>query len=401
MLTDNKNRFLEILYHLCFVVYTTLSIITFSPVIDKIWHIIDRRTMFTVANWGAVAVLAVIYIFKHHESKKEVALELFVAAVFTLASVTNQTVSNVFHLTQWTTFMVVGMFIICATVTTLKRISIVSLLTTLITVAAFHFASSADLIASLTKEHSGATAHYMGFLYYTHPSYYMLFAWLMYMYIRGEKKIGWIELLAEFAFLVYLHNYTTCRLASVCTFIAFAAYVVIVKLELIKLHWKFTNIVSVAGFPACAAFTFITGLLYSSENNILKIFNRALSGRLSLVNRAFDRYNISLLGRIIKPMENESYFYLDSCYAYALFGCGLVFFAVVMAMYTYMCYYACKKNDKSLLVWLATLAIFGIVGDVWVHISYTSLILGFFIFFRENNILKKPQKVSVSADSSI
>ena len=401
MLNDNKNRVLEILYHLCFVVYTTLSIIAFSPVIDEIWHIIDRRTMFTVANWGATAVLAIIYIFKHHESKKEVILELFIASVFILASLTNQTVSNVFHLTQWTTFMVVGMFIICATVTTFKRISIVSLATTLITVAAFHFASHADLIASYTKNHSGATAHFMGFLYYTHPSYYMLFAWLMYMYIRGEKKIGWIELLAEFALLVYLHNYTTCRLASVCTFIALIAYVIIVKLELIKLHWKFTGIVSIAGFSICAAFTFITGLLYSPANTILSKINSVLSGRLHLVNLAFDRYNISLFGRLIKPMENESYFYLDSCYAYSLFGCGLVFFVVVMAMYTYMCYYACKKNDKSLLVWLATLAIFGIVGDVWVHISYTPLILGFFIFLRESSALKKSEKNSVSTDNII
>ena len=133
----------------------------------------------------------------------------------------------------------------------------------------------------------------------------------------------------------------------------------------------------------------------------MKKFNSLLSGRLSLVHRAFDRYDLELFGRIVKPLETEGYFYLDACYAYALFGCGIVFFAVVMIIYSYMCYHACKTNDRYLLVWLATLAIFGIVGDVWVHISYTPAVLGFFIFLRESAAAKKAKVTpSASADTA-
>ena len=52
-------------------------------------------------------------------------------------------------------------------------------------------------------------------------------------------------------------------------------------------------------------------------------------------------------------------------------------------MFSYMAYYSCKTNNKPLFVWLATLAIFGIVGDVWVGITYTPLLLGFFQMFKE------------------
>ena len=383
MATNRRDKLLETAYLACFVIYTTISIIAFSPAYDKFDHIIGQGMQLKVANWGAFAVLAIIYIFKEHQSVKEITAELFIVVLFIITTFTNQTVDSVFLLTQWTTFAVVGMFIACATVTTFKRITAVSLITTLITVAAFFVAANMGIIANFTEGHNGATAHFMGFSYYSHPSYYMTFAWLAYMYLRGEKIIGWIELFAEAAALYLLHSYTTCRLANVCTFVALILYIVFVKLDLIKLRWKFTHIVSVAGFSAAAIFTLLTGYFFSYENAVLAKLNTVINGRLNLVNLAFDRYNITLFGRIIKPLEGEWYFYLDSGYAYALFGCGLVFFLVVLGIYSYMCHHACKTNDRCLLVWLATLAVFGIVGDVWVHISYTPLILGLFIFIRE------------------
>ena len=385
MTANRRNKILETAYLACFVIYTTLSIIAFSPAYDKFDHIISQQMQFTVANIGAAIVLAVIYVFKDHHSKKEIISELLIVVIFAIATFTNQTVDSVFLLTQWTMFAVAGLFIACATVTTFKRISAVSLITTLATVAVFFIAANTGIIANLTSDHKGAVAHYMGFLYYSHPSYYMTFAWLAYMYLRGEKKLGYIELFAEAAALYLLHSYTTCRLANVCTFVALILYIVFVKLDLIKLRWKFTYIVSVAGFSIAAIFTLLTGYLYSQENAILVKFDSLITGRLKLVNRAFDRYDITLFGRIIKPLEGEGYFYLDSGYAYALFGCGLVFFLVVIGIYSYMCHHACKTNDRCLLVWLATLAVFGIVGDVWVHISYTPLILGFFIMLRDHN----------------
>ena len=392
MIKNKNNICLEVLYHFCFIVYTTLSLFAFSPVVYKFSPYISQKELFTIANWVAFAVLTLIYILKPHKNKKEVLAELSVAVVFIIATFTNQTVSNVFHLTQWTMFFVVGMFIVCATVTTFKRISITSLLTTVITFIGFSYASSRNIIEHIVGYHGDMIAHYMGYYYYSHPSYYMLFAWVTYMYIRGEKKIGWIELFVEAAALYKLHTYTTCRLANVCTIAALVFYIILVKLDLINLQWKITRIVSTTAFGFASVATLLSGFIYSSSNAILDKIKGILSGRLYLVNAAFERYNIKLFGRLISPMENEGYFYLDSCYAYSLFGCGLVFFLIVIVMYSYMCYHACKTNNRHLLVCLLTLAVFGMVGDVWVHISYTPLILGFFIFLRESNCFSKSIK---------
>ena len=94
---------------------------------------------------------------------------------------------------------------------------------------------------------------------------------------------------------------------------------------------------------------------------------------------AFQRYDLNLFGRLIIPHEGGTYFFLDAGYSYELFGCGIVFYIVILAMYSYMHYYACKTDNKPLFIWLTTLMVFGIVGDIWVGISYTAIILGFFI----------------------
>jgi len=192
-----------------------------------------------------------------------------------------------------------------------------------------------------------------------------------------------------------LYKVTTCRLGFLCAAGAFVLYIIIIKLKLIKLEWKITKFGAVLGFPAFAAFTLLTGFFYSSSNFILIKFNKMINGRVLMVHEAFNRYDLNLFGRLIIPHTDGVYFFLDAGYAYELFGCGIVFFIVVLAMYSYMFYYACKTDDKPLFIWLATLMVFGIVGDVWVGISYTAIILGFFIMFKDRkNILKADSKKS-------
>ena len=118
--------------------------------------------------------------------------------------------------------------------------------------------------------------------------------------------------------------------------------------------------------------------------------NSMISGRIALNYEAFQRYDLNLFGRLIIPHEGGTYFFLDAGYSYELFGCGIVFYIVILAMYSYMHYYACKTDNKPLFIWLTTLMVFGIVGDIWVGISYTAIILGFFIMFKDRkNIVKK------------
>jgi len=395
MLKTKKEHLLETIYLLCLFEYICVSLFTISYVAEFIDRYINHTTLAIANNWFIAAVLVVIYLIKPHESKKDMILEIMTFVLFVIVTFTNQNVDSVFYLNQCTIFFVIGLFMICAPTTTFKRITATSLAASLFIFAVNFYLSQNGYVYDLVVERFGTYAHSYGYYYYAQPSYYMLFAWLAYMYVRGKKEIGWIELTAEFGLQYLLYKVTTCRLGFLCAAGAFVLYIIIIKLKLIKLEWKITKFGAVLGFPAFAAFTLLTGFFYSSSNFILIKFNKMINGRVLMVHEAFNRYDLNLFGRLIIPHTDGVYFFLDAGYAYELFGCGIVFFIVVLAMYSYMFYYACKTDDKPLFIWLATLMVFGIVGDVWVGISYTAIILGFFIMFKDRkNILKADSKKS-------
>ncbi len=385
-----KDKILETTYLACYVLYFVFSLMFFSPVGEHLSKYIGQGDGLKITNYCAMAVLFVIYIFKPHNDKKRLIGELLIVFIFAMASFSNQRVSSIFYLSQWTMYITIGFFIACSSVTDFKRIAIACLATS---VAMFCLLNLSYLTGYVeegyaTRFYDWSTGffipgHYMGYYYFTHPSYYSACAWMIYMYLRGKKQIGWIELFAEFGVLYLLYRHTTCRLGFVCVCVTFALYIVVVKLNLIRLEWKFTRIAAAAGFPLAAIFTLLCGYFYSPENPILSKINKMISGRFALTKLAFERYNINLFGRPITYFDDGTYFYLDSAYTHALWGCGLIFFILVIAMFSYMAYYSCKTNNKPLFVWLATLAIFGIVGDVWVGITYTPLLLGFFQMFKE------------------
>lgn len=398
MINERKNKYLEISYLILLFSYICISVFVISFMKELIDRYINHHLVIIAANWIVAALLGVIYLLKPHPSIKDTIIELLVFALFIVVTITNQTVDIVYNLNQCTIFFVIGLFMICAPVTTFRRIAAVSLAASLFIFVANFSASHFGIITDYIVYHYGVEkyGHSLGYYYYAQPSYYMLFAWLAYMYIRGKKEIGWIELIAEFAFQYLIYDITTCRLGFLCAVGAFALYIAVVKLRLIRLNWKITRLGAIAGFPAFAAFTLLSGYFYNPDNVLLSKLNGILSGRIAMVYEAFNRYDINLFGRLIIPHEGGPYFFLDAGYSYELFGCGIIFYVIVLAMYSYMHYYACKTDDKPLFIWLTTLMVFGVVGDVWVGISYTAIILGFFIMFKDHkSIIKKSDTATV------
>ena len=396
MIKVQKNKLSEYIYLIILFLYICISVFCISPMCDFIDKYTSHKSLLIAFNWFTAVVLVILYIIKPHNNIKHTLLELFTAALFIIVTITNQTVTSVFYLNQCTIFFVIGLFMICADITTFKRITAASLAASLFIFAVLSTLAYTGIINDVTVERFGTVAHSFGYYYYAQPSYYMLFAWLAYMYIRDKKEIGWIELIAEYAFQYLIYYITTCRLGFVCATFTFALYVIIVKLKFIKLDWKITRIGAIAGFPATAFFLMLFSYFYSPDNVVMSKLNGIISGRIAMNYEAFQRYDLNLFGRLIIPHEGGTYFFLDAGYSYELFGCGIVFYIVILAMYSYMHYYACKTDNKPLFIWLTTLMVFGIVGDIWVGISYTAIILGFFIMFKDHkSIIKKSDTATV------
>ena len=101
-----------------------------------------------------------------------------------------------------------------------------------------------------------------------------------------------------------------------------------------------------------------------------------MNHRLSLSRIALQRYEISLFGNLIKALESDTYFYLDSGYLYLLLGYGLVVFLVIMSAYMIVFRYALKSNDKKLFIWCIIVSVFSFVNNIIVDVNINPLLFG-------------------------
>ena len=176
MIKTLKNKFLEPLYLLSLFTYICIALFTFSFMAELIDRYVNHTSLAVAANWGIAAVLVVIYMLKPHENIKEVILEILTAVLFVIVTYTNQNTDNMFYMNQCTVFFVIGLFMICATVTDFKKIAATSLAASLFIFAANFSASQLGIITDSIVERFGTQAHSYGYYYYAQPSYYMLFA---------------------------------------------------------------------------------------------------------------------------------------------------------------------------------------------------------------------------------
>ena len=380
---SSKEKYLEIAYLILLFQYICLSIFIFSKMYYFITdHFIECLTLLKYVNFGTAIALIVIYILKKHNGVKEILLQTALVLLFSIVCYNNQRIW--IYSNQSTFFVVIALFMVCATCTNFEKITKISLFTVLFCVLTNFVFSQTGLIEDVLEPRFGGTAHAFGFHHYSIPYYYMLFVWLAYIFLR-KKELPWAEIVAEYMFSVFLYKLTTSRLALICSTISFLMYVVIVKLKAVKLTWKITKIFAAVGFPLMALGTNIVAIIYSDLINFgwFGKINGMLSGRLYMNYVAMQRYDIKLFGQTIIPYENGEFFFLDSGYMYELIGGGIIFYIFILAMYSFMNYYACKTNNKLLFIWITTIMIFTFVNDVWVSIAYTPIMLAFFIFLKD------------------
>lgn len=87
------------------------------------------------------------------------------------------------------------------------------------------------------------------------------------------------------------------------------------------------------------------------------------------------------------------YFYIDSGYIYAILGYGVLFTLVVIFMYSYLIYYATKRNDKNLFIWLIIVLVFTVVNNTWVSLAVNPVLMCFPIVFRSRNSMEERDKI--------
>ena len=157
-------------------------------------------------------------------------------------------------------------------------------------------------------------------------------------------------------------------------------------------------------FPLGAFITLFIMVFYNTANPIWQALNAFSSGRLKLMHTGYLSYPITLFGqRIINNTGVVSfldsgylirqrigaYFYIDSGFAYAILGYGLLITIFMLLLYSMLCVHSCRTNNKVLFIWLVSLMLFTISNNVWLSVSYSPLMLMALSTFRQINMSHK------------
>ena len=67
------------------------------------------------------------------------------------------------------------------------------------------------------------------------------------------------------------------------------------------------------------------------------------------------------------------YFYIDSGYVFSFLSYGIIFFCLLIAMYTFLSRYAIKNNQIKLAVWCLMICIYSVINDVMFNTALNPL----------------------------
>ena len=300
--------------------------------------------------------------------------------------------ATVAYTTGQDTLLVYVLFIITAGGVKKEKIIWTSILGTLPIVLLIFLASYAGIIPDRTyMREGGQLAHSLGFIYYSSYPYIILFNFISYVNVR-KKSLHWIELAVAAAINYMIYQISTLRLSYYLMFGAIVMYILLEKFRIFDLRKKLFGFLSLLVFPTAFTITILGALKYDPWRRFWREANDMLSGRISLSQKAFERYSLKLFGQVIKnnnmingKVVTNNYFYIDSGFVYALLGYGVFMTLLLIVIYSCMLKKSCKDNNKKMFIWLVILAVFTIINNVWISIHFNCLLILFIPYMNERS----------------
>lgn len=223
-------------------------------------------------------------------------------------------------------------------------------------------------------------AHDIGFKYYGYYAYLGMGFVQCCLYLwRRRLNVVKILFLILFSYVFFLLSTTRLQLYACVAFII--AIIVLPHFPKKILNNKFLAIIAIVAYPLICFIQY-----YVSKYFILSLFydgydelNHAMSGRLSLNEEAFIRYDVNLWGNDLDFNAGTNYkgeyFYIDSGYLHVLLGDGLVFISMILLMYSILTYKIFKARAYYLYIWIAIYAVLNISNGFLVALLANPILL--------------------------
>ena len=209
------------------------------------------------------------------------------------------------------------------------------------------------------------------------PNIIFMITLAMYWLSKSKIKESLI-LLISFPVQVVIYKISTLRL-TFYLYLLFLVVAVCAKFYNRKKRHRLMTIFSTVMFPVGCMGTFIMSFLYEKSRLIAK-FNEVINYRLGFNYKGFMMYGLSLFGKKIEMVEEywdanniNHYFYIDSGYVFSFLSYGIIFFCLLIAMYTFLSRYAIKNNQIKLAVWCLMICIYSVINDVMFNTALNPL----------------------------
>ena len=310
---------------------------------------------------------ALSFCFENYKTK-EIALIIIVIAIGFL-------ITAHLHLIS---FGVTVLLIVTALNIDAKKIIKISVLNNIFFMAIVVLPALIGIIPNEIYDHNGVNAYCFGFQYYSSlPN--LVFSITIFTYLLADTKIKRrIVLLFSLPIQLIVYKYCTVRLILYLYFI-FLVLAVIAEFYDIRKEHKIISKISTIMYPVMSIMTFIISFIYSRSNILIKI-NEILNYRFGFNELGFSRYGITILGNkiitdagTIDANNINHYFYIDSGYVYALLSYGIIFFVLIMVMYSILSKNAAKNNQSRLLIICAIICIYSVINNLIFDITLNPL----------------------------
>lgn len=249
-------------------------------------------------------------------------------------------------------------------------------------------------IPDMQYVHNGMKAHSLGFAYYSNlPNILFMLTLEIYWRAKTRKKENLI-LILSLPIQIIIYMISTLRL-TLYLYVLFLVTALGARFYNCKKKHRIMTIISTLMFPIASVGTFIISFLYEKLKLIAK-FNELINYRLGFNYRGFMMYGLSLFGQKIETVEEywdenyiNHYFYIDSGYVFSILSYGIVFFLILLIMYTCISRYAVEENKIKLAVWCLMICIYLVINDVMFNTALNPLPMIAFNLMWENQKKKK------------
>ena len=223
----------------------------------------------------------------------------------------------------------------------------------------------------------------LGFYYATFVAHYLFSILLVFLIVCKNIKLYHYLIFAILNIVIFILTDTKAPFVYIWMIIIIHIVLTRIKNDFLINFYKLLTILS---YPVLSLVTIILSLYYDSSNSFMNIFNKILTGRLSLTHNALEICGYKLFGQTVGIWGDG--FYIDSSFVNMLVLNGLIVFIISIALMTIFSYMSAKNENIPLMIALSFFALRSAFDWGFMALQMTPVVIMFYNELERYKLIK-------------